>query len=102
MRRFLWVTVAAVVAVVAAASAQTTKRARSVVRLQPALDAVIDSTSELELLKDDYFGFIDGQVWSPGGYMLITDMGANKIYKWTPKSELSIYLARAGDTGAAG
>jgi gluconolactonase len=72
----------------------------SVIRLDPAFDAIVPQQAKVEILKNDYFGFTEGPVWmTEGQYLLFSDMGANKIYKWTPKGELSVFLDPSGYTG---
>src|SRR5579862_1505904 len=73
----------------------------SVVKLDPSLDAIISSNAKLEPLKTDYFGFVEGPVWVPqgAGYLLFSDIAANRIYKWTPDGNLSVYMEKAGFTG---
>lgn len=74
----------------------------SVQRLDPALDKIVSVDAKLELLKGDYFGFLEGPVWvpeGPDGFLLFSDLPANTIYKWTPKGELSVFLQRSGFTG---
>jgi gluconolactonase len=72
----------------------------SVVRLDPALDALIAPGTTPELVKGDYFGFVEGPVWvRQGGYLLFSDVGANRIYKLTPQGQLSTFLDRSGFTG---
>jgi gluconolactonase len=73
----------------------------AVVRLDPALDALITPGAKAELLKGDYFGAIEGPVWvdSDGGYLLFSDMAANVIYKWTPAGQLAVFLEKSGYTG---
>ena len=54
----------------------------SVLRLDPALDAIISPDAKLETLKEDYFGFIEEPVWMPepsGGYLLFSDIPANRV-----------------------
>jgi len=85
-----------VVALTGAASAQTSDK--SVVRLDPALDALLSKDAKLELVKGG-FGFTEGIVWvEKGRYLLFSDIPANVIYKLTPKGEASIYLQRSGYT----
>jgi len=84
----------------------------SVLRLDPALDAIVSPNARVEILKGDYFGNAEGPVWvKQGGYLLFSDIGANKIYKWISDGKLSMFLDRAGfngpdaqtrDLGAAG
>ena len=110
MTRFL-----AVACVIAACVAVHGQGQNAVVRLDPALDALISPNAKAELLKGDYFGAIEGPVWvdaSPAsgqgtGYLLFSDMAANVIYKWTPDprlpsgqaGQLSVFLEKSGYTG---
>lgn len=72
----------------------------SVDRLDAALDALIARGSVPELVKGDYFGFVEGPVWvTQGGYLLFSDVAANRIYKWTPAGDLSTFLEKSGFTG---
>lgn len=74
----------------------------SVIRLDPGLDGLVTSDAKLELLKGDYFGFLEGPVWvreGQSGYLLFNDIPANVIYKWTPDGVLSVFLERSGFTG---
>ena len=69
-------------------------------RLDPALDALIAPGEQPELLKGDYFGLLEGPVWvRGGGYLLFSDLAANRIYKWTSDGQLSTFLERSGFTG---
>ena len=74
---------------------------KPVVRLDPALDALVSPDAKLELVKND-FGFTEGIVWvdqGTSGYLLLSDMYANVIYKLTPDGKVSLYLDRSGYTG---
>ena len=69
-------------------------------RLDPALDALIAPGTNPELLIEDYFGLLEGPVWvRDGGYLLFSDLAANRIYKWTSDGRLSTFLERSGFTG---
>ena len=88
--------VTAVAACGASVQAQGDKRA--VVRLDPALDALVSPDARLELVKGG-FGFTEGIIWvEKGRYLLLSDMPANVIYKLTPRGEASIYMHRSGYT----
>jgi gluconolactonase len=82
------------------AHAQTPSKP-AVERLDPALDALIDPNAKLELVKTGY-GFTEGMVWVPegnSGYLLLSDMPANIIYKLDPHSgKQSIWLDHSGYT----
>src|SRR6202162_3778625 len=74
---------------------------KSVVKLDASLDALISSDAKLELVKND-FGFTEGIVWveqGNSGYLLLSDMYANVIYKVTPEGKVSLYLDHSGYTG---
>jgi gluconolactonase len=88
-------------AMVAGAAAQSAPQ-NAVVRLDPAMDAIIAANAKAELLKGDYFGATEGPVWvdeGRSGYLLFSDMAANAIYKWTPAGQLSVFLDKSGYTG---
>jgi gluconolactonase len=90
--------VAAGVCTLAAQSPATT----AVIKLDPALDDILATDAKPELLKGDYFGFVEGPVWVQergGGYLLFSDVAANNIYKWTPDGKVSVFLERSGYTG---
>ena len=84
--------------------ASMTATAQSVVdgkvdRLDPALDALIEPGTIAELLKGDYFGYLEGPTWvRNGGYLLFSDVPANRIYKWS-KGQLFTFLDKSGFTG---
>ena len=44
-------------------AAQSRPVPNAVIRLDPALDAVIAPNAQPELLKGDYFGAVEGPVW---------------------------------------
>ena len=75
---------------------------KPVMRLDPALDALISSDAKLELVKGG-FGFTEGALWVPRGkrgYLLFSDIPANVIYKWNPADDkVSVYLDHSGYTG---
>jgi len=52
-----------------------------IVRLDTALDEIIAPEAKVELLKGDYFGFLEGPVWvsDDAGYLLFSDVAANAI-----------------------
>lgn len=101
MKRLLLCVLSAVAMAVGLPTAQAPGRT-TVQRLDPALDEIVSVDANLELLKGDYFGFLEGPVWVPertGGFLLFSDLPANAIYKWTPKGELSVFRERSGFTG---
>jgi gluconolactonase len=85
----------------------------SVLRLDPALDKLIDPHAKLEDVLINRIARTEGPVWVPGkgmlGYLLIPDVGGNVIYKWQPNCRkypcppqdgtLSLYFKNASYTG---
>jgi len=75
----------------------------NLVRLDPALDAILTADAKLEILGE-HFGLTEGPVWvreGASGYLLFSDCAANVIYKWSPDAPLSVFLERSGFTGAS-
>jgi gluconolactonase len=74
---------------------------KPVIRLDPTLDQLVSTDAGLEIVKGD-FGFTEGVVWvqqGKSGYLLLSDMYANVIYKLTPHGKVSLYLDHSGYTG---
>jgi len=76
--------------------------ARAVVAEDPALNAIVASDAKLEVLKGDYFGLLARPVWvrdGQRGYLLVSDVPANAIYKWSPDGTVTKFLDKSGYTG---
>jgi gluconolactonase len=73
-----------------------------IVRHDAALDRLVSSDAELELIGDR-FGLTEGPVWVPDGgdgYLLFSDLISNVIYRWdSDDSEISVFLERSGYSG---
>jgi gluconolactonase len=71
-----------------------------VVKVDPALDALISPNAKLEKVAGG-FAFTEGAVWVPKGkgYLLFSEMPANAIYKWTPDGKVSVYMEKCGYQG---
>jgi gluconolactonase len=77
-------------------------RSFSIARADPALDAIIAPDARLELLGDR-FGITEGPVWVPdgrSGYLLVSDLTANVVYRIAPDKTVSVFLDRAGYSGS--
>jgi gluconolactonase len=99
MLRFATTLFAALLAVSVAAAQSADDK--SVLRLNPALDALVAPDAKVELIKGG-FGFTEGPVWvqkGKSGYLLFTDIPGNVIYKLTPDGAASVYLYNAGYNG---
>jgi gluconolactonase len=73
----------------------------SVTRSDPGLDAIVPRDAKLELLASG-FGLNEGPVWVPdahGGYLLVSGLLDNVIYKITPDRRVSVFLEKAGFSG---
>src|SRR5713101_6913784 len=97
------VLLAALLAILTVSSlrAQVPSNNPTVVKLDPALDSLVSTGAKLDLVKND-FGFTEGVVWvdeGKRGYLLLSDMYANVIYKVTPEGKASLYLDHSGYTG---
>lgn len=102
MRRisgFLFALTAALL-VVATLSAQDKGQ---IIRLDPALDALISPSAQIEKVADG-FGFLEGPVWvhfSGPGFLIFSDIPANVIDKWNPQDgKVSVFLEKSGFAGA--
>src|SRR6266481_2822550 len=81
-------------------SAQSSKDS-AVVRLDPALDALVLPDARVELVKGG-FGFTEGPVWVQNGgegYLLFTDIPGAVVWKLTADGKASVYLSNVGYNG---
>ncbi|MFL5807438.1 MAG: SMP-30/gluconolactonase/LRE family protein [Roseiflexaceae bacterium] len=44
------------------------------------------------------FQFTEGPIWHPDGYLLFSDIPANRIYKWRPGGDVAIWRADSGNS----
>jgi gluconolactonase len=96
--RFSIVAIASMLAC-SVASAQSAEPA--VLRLDPALDALVAADAKVELVKGG-FGFTEGPVWvqqGKNGYLLFTDIPGAVVWKLTPDGAASVYLSNTGYSG---
>ena len=69
-------------------------------RNAPALDALIAPDARIEKLADG-FQWSEGPVWiRDGGYLLLSDVPANKMYRWSERDGLSVFLDPSGAAGS--
>jgi len=89
-------------AVVASGAARAqTPSGSSILRMDPALDAIVPAGAKLEKVAGG-MTVLEGPVWvrsGQSGYLLFSDIPANVIHKWTPDGEVSVYLQPSGYTG---
>ena len=65
-----------------------------------ALDRLVADGAAIERLADG-FRWSEGPVWIPhGGYLLLSDVPANKMYRWSERDGLSVFLEPSGYGGS--
>lgn len=69
-----------------------------VLRLDPSIDRIVARDTKIEKLATG-FGFTEGPVWSPAGYLLFSDPNNNLIYRWSPDGQVSVYRTKSGYSG---
>ncbi len=70
----------------------------SVLRLDPALDALVPKDAKIEKLADG-FKFIEGPLWLPSNALLFSDVVGNVVHKWTPEGKVTDFLRPGGYDG---
>ena len=73
-----------------------------IVKSDPALDELIAPDARLESMAE-HIGLSEGPLWmreGQDGYLIFSDVAANVIYKRAADGTLSVFLDRAGFTGA--
>ena len=108
MKRSIFGAVLAAWLGLAAANAQPASPSASpqpfgITRADPELDALIAPGARLKTIASG-FGFADGPVWVRGrggvpGYLLVSSIIGNVIYKVTPGGQVSVFLDKAGYSG---
>ena len=69
-------------------------------RAAAGLDTLIAPDARIEKLADG-FTWSEGPVWiRDGGYLLLSDVPANKMYRWSERDGLSVFLDPSGRAGA--
>src|SRR5436309_157203 len=61
----------------------------------PAFLKLVDTTEKLEKVAGG-FGFLEGPVWSPDGYLLFSDLRVNKIFQLIPGQQAHVFLEHSG------
>src|SRR5437870_5342011 len=91
-RCFLIVAVCCVAATGAGSMRAQTTREPVVVRLDPALDELVSTDTQMTPVATG-FGFTEGLTWKQEGktgYLLFSDIAANVINKMTPDGKVSV------------
>ena len=65
-----------------------------ILKMDPAMDELIDTNAQVEPVIKDFFYFTEGIVWVPqgkdSGYWLFAEMAANKILKLAVRHNLEL------------
>lgn len=61
-----------------------------------AIAEIVPKNAKIEKLADGFM-FTEGPVWSPNGFLLFTDIPANKVIKWDPEEGISTYFEPTGN-----
>jgi gluconolactonase len=72
----------------------------SIVRLDPAFDALVPASAKIEKLAGG-FGFIEGPLWFPEGYLWFSDVTGNVVRQWGPDSKITEILRPGGGENKA-
>jgi gluconolactonase len=73
-------------------------QAATIVRLDPALDAVVPAGTMVEQVYEGS-GLVEGPLWTRDGSLLFSDMAANVISRLTRDGHTSVFVRRAGYDG---
>ena len=63
------------------------------------LDQIVPRDAKIEQLAEG-FGFTEGPVWIPDGYLLFADLPHNVIRRWDPRHGASVVRTRTGYAAA--
>jgi gluconolactonase len=67
-----------------------------IIRLDKALDLIIPAEAQVEKVAGG-FVFTEGPLWHPEGYLIFSDIPANRVYKTDGKP--TVFLEKSGYTG---
>ena len=59
---------------------------------------LVDTSQKVQKIAG-VFGFLEGPLWSKKGYLMVSDLRANKIFKITKDSKTEVLIERSGFTG---
>ena len=69
---------------------------RVITTKQNNLGQILTAKSQVEKIAEG-FEFTEGPLWHPDGFLLFSDIPANKIYKWQPEQKIEIFRQPSGN-----
>lgn len=78
---------------------QAQENAGKVVFIKNSFSKIASKDSKIEKLAGG-FGFTEGPVWHKDGFLIFSDIPANKIMKYIPDQGISVYLENSGYAGS--
>jgi gluconolactonase len=70
----------------------------SIVRLDPAFDALVPQDAQIEKLAGG-FTFIEAPLWRPSGVLWFSDVVGNVVRQWAPDGKVTVILQPGGYDG---
>ena len=70
----------------------------SIVRLDPALDALVPQDAQIEKVAGD-FTFTEAPLWRPSGVLWFSDVVGNVVRQWSPDGKVTVILQPGGYDG---
>lgn len=58
---------------------------------------IIDEGAEPEVISSGH-EFTEGPYWHPDGYLLFSDIPADRVYRWVPGEESEVYIEPSGNS----
>ncbi len=71
---------------------------KSITRLDASLDDIIAKDAKVEKISTGYI-FVEGPLWHRDGYLIFSDIPANRIYKLEANQKDSVFLEKSGYSG---
>jgi gluconolactonase len=70
----------------------------AIVTLDPAFSRIVPAGARIEKLAGG-FTWVKGLLWDPAGFLLLSDtQGANRIMKWTPDGQVTVFRQPSHDS----
>lgn len=71
----------------------------SIISLDPRFDQLVPRDAKVEKIADG-FNWVEGPIWhKQGGYLLFSDIPANRVYKWKSGEGVSLFVRNSGYSG---